>query len=82
MSKRPPEMFEKDELGQKWATLDEAMEAIRSLRVKLFRERANLWRCRAYKARALGWTRHEIERMFKRSARFSRVADAIERGAR
>lgn len=92
MTKRPPEMVELDrwdlaycgirEMSPRGEYLDadEALAAVRSLRVKLFRERADLWSMRG--TSALCGTVDDMKRCIRRSQRFHRIADAIERGER
>lgn len=57
---------------------DEALAAIRSLRVKLFRERADMWAMRSVSA--LCCDGDGMDRCIRRSERFSAIANAIERG--
>jgi hypothetical protein len=61
-----------------WTAAQPAEAAIRSLRVKLFRERADLWDMRSLSV--LCRTVDGMERCIRRSQRFSAIADAIERG--
>jgi hypothetical protein len=80
-----------------WVNADAALAAIRSLRVKLFRERAKLHQAEAAYSHLKSHTptRNPIEwleiqscwerrtrRHLKANCRFSSIADAIERGER
>lgn len=92
-----PEYYSFDEsVGMKSARLGEfvdagfALNAIRSLRVKLFRERAQLHHAAGWVKYLMAWRQanDEDRRAYERKAlfhdcakrRFSRIADAIERG--
>lgn len=101
MTKRPPEMVELEryipnadgpyiDQPDEWVDADKAESAIRSLRVKLFRERAKLHDSRMEYFTARQLTNPESEKGLRRLVfkhakagdRFSRIADAIERGER
>lgn len=98
MTKRPPEMvelvtfaqdmdgtLEPDDMGR-WVSAEDAVAAIRSLRIKLFRERAKRYQYRylamVYVTRGTGieGDHGQMLRCQRASMRFSAIADAIERG--
>jgi hypothetical protein len=87
MTKRPPEMVEirYNDMATKDADLVE--DAIRSLRVKLFRERAARFEIDGYGNHHIRVTRVRdgkvcVVSSWKAQQKFLEIADAIERGER